>query len=125
MSNPFALIVDDHVDSAIICAEAFKAAGFGAEITHSAEEALEWLAATTPDVVILDLCLPRVAGTDILRQIRADARLAATHVIVFSADPLFAASLQGQVELVLVKPVSFTQLRDLAMRLGSNASPEE
>lgn len=124
MDNPSVLIVDDNVDSCVICAEAFKAAGFTAKVVHSAEKALAKLACMAPDVVVLDLCLPRVAGTEVLRQIRADERLSDTFIIIASADPLFAEKLLGQVDLALVKPVGFGQLRALAERLSGAASAD-
>jgi two-component system response regulator QseB len=117
MSIPFALIVEDHEDSAFIFAEALKVAGFETEVIHFGDLALERLAATAPDVVVLDLHLPRVGGPDILRQIRADARLAKTRVIVATAHPQMIESVRDDADLTLVKPVSFTQLRDLAARL--------
>lgn len=117
MSAPFALIIEDHEDSAIIFSEALKAAGFETEVAHWGDVALERLAATTPDVVVLDLYLPRVGGPDILRQIRADARLAKTRIIVATAHPQLAESLQGEADLMLIKPIGFHQLRDLAARL--------
>jgi CheY-like chemotaxis protein len=122
LNSPSILIVDDHVDSGVICEEAFKVAGFTTEVVHSAEKALARLAHMVPDVVVLDLCLPRVAGTEVLRQIRADERLSDTFIIVASADPLFAEKLLSQVDLVLVKPIGFSQLRALAERLGGTVS---
>jgi hypothetical protein len=62
--------------------------------------------------------LPRVPGMEILRRIRADARLAGTKVIIATAYPDLAAGLEEKADLVLFKPVSFIQLRDLATRLG-------
>jgi DNA-binding response OmpR family regulator len=124
VSNQFALIIEDDYDASIIFAEALQAAGFETEIIRSGDKALVRLAVTTPDVVVLDLHLPHVAGTDILRQIRADVRLAETRVIVATADPRLADTLQDEADLVLIKPIGFGQLRDLATRLGSTASPD-
>lgn len=120
MNKPSALIIEDHADSAVIFAEALRSAGYETEIARSGSEALERLGATTPDVVVLDLQLPRVAGPDILRQIRADPRLAATHVIVATAHPQMTDSLAGEADSILIKPVSFIQLRDVAARLLPN-----
>jgi DNA-binding response OmpR family regulator len=125
MSNPFALIIEDDFDASFIFAQSLQAAGFETEIIRSGDLALARLAVTTPDVVVLDLHLPHAAGTDILNQIRADGRLAETRVIVATADPRLAETLQDEADLVLIKPISFSQLRDLAARLGSVASPDE
>ena len=125
MSNPFGLIIEDDYDASLIFAEALQAAGFETEIIRSGDLALARLAVTTPDVVVLDLHLPYTAGTEILSRIRADGRLAETRIIVATADPRLAETLQDEADLVLIKPISFSQLRDLAARLGSVASPDE
>ena len=123
MSSPLVSIIDDHPDSAAVFAEALKSVGFEAEIIHTGDAALERLAVVIPDLVVLDLSLPRVAGGDILRHIRADPRLAKTPVIVATAHPEMVESAQ-EADAVLIKPVSFNQLRKLATQLGLAASPD-
>ena len=122
MSNPLALIIEDDFDLSTIFAAALKASGFETEIVRDGRAAVQRLATVTPDVVVLDLHLPHVAGTDILDQIRADVRLAEIRVIVTTADARMAEMLHDQADLVLVKPISFGQLRDLAGRLSAAAS---
>ena len=123
MSSQFALVIEDDKDVAIMFAEALRMAGCETEIIRAGDAALARLAATVPDVVVLDLHLPRVEGIDILRQIRADARLAETRVIVVTGDPPAAEGLQDLADLVLIKPVGLDQLSDLATRLISAGSP--
>lgn len=118
MDNPQALIIEDDEDAAFIFANALQEAGFESEIVRAGDKALIWLAETTPAVVVLDLDLPGVPGAEILRQIRADVRLAKTHVIIATAHPDLVVGLEEQADLVLFKPVSYIQLRDLSKRLG-------
>jgi len=125
MGNPLVFIVEDHEDAATIFSEALKAAGFATEIIRSGDIALERLSETVPDMVILDLNLPQVSGAEILSKIRSDNRLADTCVIVATAHPQLADGVQGEADLVLLKPISFTQLRGLATRLSSANSPTE
>ena len=54
----------------------------------------------------------------LLRQIRSTPALAGVKVVIASADPITADMLSPESDLVLVKPVSFSQLRDLAQRLN-------
>ncbi len=122
MTNPFALIIEDDPKLATIFAEALQMAEFETEIVQDGKTALARLAATTPAVVVLDLHLPHVPGQDILAQIRADGRLAKTRVMLATADALTAESLRGKADLVLLKPISFHQLRDLAKRLRPPAT---
>jgi DNA-binding response OmpR family regulator len=122
MGDRSALIIEDDSDLALIFAQALQAAGFDTGIVQHGDHALARLAVATPDIVVLDLHLPHVSGADILRQIRADERLARTRVIVATADPRLADMLLDQPDLVLLKPISFSQLRDLAARLASTPS---
>jgi DNA-binding response OmpR family regulator len=125
MRGRFALIIEDDKDEAIIFAKALQSAGFETEIIQDGDTALVRLAAVVPDVVLLDLHLPGVAGKDVLQCIRGDARLAATPVIVVTGDPLAAESLRDRTDLVLIKPISFSQLSNLAARLIPTAPLSE
>jgi len=116
MSNLNALIVEDNDDLADIFAMALQGAGFETQIAPAGDVALMQLSSSTPDIVVLDLNLPRVPGTEILRHIRADVRLVSTKVIIATAYPRMLESIEDEADLVLLKPVSFVQLRDLATR---------
>lgn len=117
MNKPLALIVEDEKDLSDIFAEALQHADFATEIVRDGQLALNRLAEIVPALVLLDLHLPNVAGTDILKYIRQDERLAKTQVIVVTADARSAEFLRTDAELVLVKPVRFSQLRDLTARI--------
>jgi DNA-binding response OmpR family regulator len=118
MNERFAMIIEDNEDLAIIFAEALQAAGFDTGIIQDGETALTRLEDCVPTIIILDLHLPYVSGEDILKRIRVDERLAETRVIIATADPRMADMLKNQADLVLLKPISFGQLRDLAARLS-------
>ena len=117
MNDPLALIIEDDPDLATIFAKALQAAEFEAEIIRDGQTARARLADTQPAVVVLDMHLPHVSGEAILRQIRADARLAKTRIIVATADALMGEKFQEDADLILLKPISFGQMRDLAKRL--------
>ena len=117
MTQPLALIIEDDENLAAIFAEALFAAQFNAEVIQDGEIALARLEAVIPELVILDLHLPQVSGRNILKKIRSNARLANTRVILATADPIVAESLREDADVVLIKPISFSQLRDLAARL--------
>lgn len=117
MKKQLALIIEDDPDLSAIFARALRAADFETEIVRDGRQALARLADIQPVVVVLDLHLPHISGDKILHQIRADTRLAQTRVIVASADHVLADYLKIEADLVLVKPISFSQLRDLAIRL--------
>ena len=114
--SPLALIIEDDPKLATIFAEALRQAGYKTEFIPDGRRAMERLADTIPAVVVLDIHLPYYSGTEILQQIRADARLAQTRVMLATADALRADQLRTEADLVLLKPISYRQLRDLAER---------
>ena len=69
-----------------------------------------------PDLIILDLNLPRVHGSEILKAVRNDERLVDTRVIVATTHWQGAEEVEQDADLVILKPVGFEQLRDLASR---------
>ncbi|MFN8459922.1 MAG: response regulator [Anaerolineae bacterium] len=117
MTNPLILLIEDDPALGKIFSLALQGKGFTTEWVTDGAAALLRLAEITPNLVILDLHLPNVAGTSILAQIRADARLANTPVILTTADERLAQTLEEQANLVLLKPISPEQLSMLAARL--------
>lgn len=121
MNEQFAMIIEDNEDLAIIFAEALQAAGFETDIIQDGETAVAQLETSIPRIIILDLHLPHVSGEEILNGIRSDQRFDDTRVIIATADPRMADMLKDEADLVLLKPISFGQLRDLAARLAPNS----
>ncbi len=115
-NRKLALIIEDDPAQQDIFSHAVKMADYDVEVIGHGGEALKRLEKVTPDLIILDLHLPKVSGDEILASIRADERLASVPVILATADPILAESLADTSDLVLLKPISFTQLRDLASR---------
>jgi CheY-like chemotaxis protein len=116
MSEIQAFVVEDHEYTATIFAAALQTAGYETEVISDGEAALIRLKETLPDLIVLDLHLPGVSGREILDQIRQDTRLEKVPVILATADPLLADELSSNVNLVLIKPISFDQLSALASR---------
>ncbi len=115
--NPLALVIEDDPEQQKIFTKAIEMAGYSVETIGDGQEASDRLKEVLPVLIILDLHLPKISGDELLRQIRADDRLASVRVMLATADPLLAETLHDSSDLVLLKPVSFIQLRDLAMRL--------
>ena len=116
MSETQAFVIEDHEYTATIFAAALQAAGYETEIVSDGEAALIRLKEAEPDLIVLDLHLPGVSGREILGHIRKDVRLEKVPVFLATADPLLADELSSNVNLVLIKPISFDQLSVLATR---------
>jgi two-component system cell cycle response regulator DivK len=118
MSEKFiAMVIEDDAQQAEIFSQAIKMAGFEVETVLDGQAALDRLAEITPQIIVLDLNLPHVSGDKILAHIRQDERLAQARVIIATANPRMADPVQDDSDIMLIKPISFTQLRDLAERI--------
>lgn len=118
MTKPLSLVVEDDADLSEIFREALSAAGFSTEVIRDGQIARDRLLEIVPAVVILDLHLPTVSGETLLQQIRGTPQLNNTRVVVTTADALAADFLRDSADFVMVKPISYVQLRDLAKRLN-------
>ncbi len=117
-TKPLALVVEDNADQNLVFTMALNKAGFATESVHNGADAQQRLKEIVPEIVILDLHLPDIDGNIILAQIRSDRRLSKVNVVLATADAAFADALESQAELVLLKPVSFSQLSQLASRFN-------
>ncbi|MBI5823752.1 MAG: response regulator [Chloroflexi bacterium] len=116
MTDPLAIIIEDDPQlSHIFCVTLQN--DFHVEPILDGTEALIRLSQVIPRLILLDLNLPGVSGTDLLASIRSDARLKETTIILCTADNRQANAIQEQADYVLLKPVSPVQLRQLASRL--------
>ena len=69
------------------------------------EKSLEIARRLRPDVVILDMMMPRLSGLEVLSEIRGDRELAETAVIVLTAQPSTKEeALRCGADIVMVKP---------------------
>jgi CheY-like chemotaxis protein len=119
--KPLGYIVEDYEDTVNIFSWALEMAGYDVEIAKDGAVAQKRLTEIVPDLIILDLHMPNVPGDVLLRQVRSDERLTNTRVFLATADANMAAQLRDQAELVLLKPISVAQLRDLAERFRPDA----
>jgi CheY-like chemotaxis protein len=117
MTTPFALVIEDDELVVPIYVAAVTDAQYEPVVIRDGKEAVEKLQVIVPALVILDLRLPKVPGVRILQAIREDQRLANTRVIVVSADATLTEYVRERADLVLVKPVGYRQLREMAARL--------
>jgi DNA-binding response OmpR family regulator len=117
MSKNFAVVIEDDMDLSEIFSEALRASDYEVEAIRDGRTAQERLKEIVPTIIMLDLHLPYVDGSTLLKQIKEDARLDKTRVILATADGVQAERYRKLANLVMVKPITYTQLRDLSKRL--------
>ncbi len=115
-NKPLAVIVEDEPQLNQLFAVTLKG-DFEIVQIYDGDYALQELERRVPNLIVLDLNLPGASGDKVLRQIRADQKYGKTRVILATANALQAAALEEQADIVLLKPISPAQLRDLASRI--------
>ena len=116
--STLALIIEDDEDLANIFAEALRGVGFEVEHVADGKIALDRLKhGPVPYLVLLDMHLPHVSGAELLAAYKKDERFKETITIITTADARMGESYGEMADFVMIKPISFVQLRDLTSRL--------
>lgn len=105
------LIVEDSETLALGLRTSFEFEGYNVHWVPDGEAALEWLGENSPDLIILDLMLPKVNGFEVLRRFRADGGSSA--VLILSARDGEVDKVQGfrgGADDYVVKPVGILEL---------------
>jgi diguanylate cyclase (GGDEF)-like protein len=116
-TKPSALIIEDDRDIVALFRHVLDLAGYRTEIVLHGRVAVEYLAKSRPDIVLLDLGLPGVSGAEILVMMREDPRLKDVPVVVITAHAHLVETLPVSPQLVLIKPVNIEQLSNLILRI--------
>jgi two-component system cell cycle response regulator DivK len=79
------LVIDDSTTNIVLLEAILTEKGYLIETALNAKEAFVRLEKQIPDLILLDLLMPKVSGFDFLEQIRQDEKTKKTPVIVISA----------------------------------------
>ncbi len=116
MKNEILLVEDEPVQ-----AEIFKAAleASGLPVVHltRGDQALDYIRNHRPRLVVLDLHLPGLNGDKVMEALKEIPEDERPKVLLATADPRLAEMVQEAAEMVLLKPISYVQLRELVKRL--------
>ena len=120
------LLVEDNDDDVRLTMRAFAKAGLVAEVAVARDglEALAALhgdAAVRPDLVLLDLKMPRMDGHELLERLRADARTRTLPIIILTSsveEQDVARAYAGGANSYVHKPVDYLDFVEAARRLG-------
>lgn len=79
------LLVDDDVAILKLLENALTMEGYSVYICDDSESAMDFIAVTRPDIVILDIMMPEVDGFELLKKIKTKPELSSMHVIFLSS----------------------------------------
>jgi diguanylate cyclase (GGDEF)-like protein len=94
-SGGLVLVVDDDPDIARFIEMNLSFEGFEVAVSHDGFEAREQIRRRRPDLVLLDVMMPRIDGVELCRQLRADPLTAGIPVIMLTAKGLSADKVVG------------------------------
>jgi len=117
------LVVDDNQDGAETLALLLGIHGYDVSTAADGEEALRAAQAQHPDIILLDIGLPKLNGYEVCKAIRAQPWSANTPIIAITGwgDPAAkAAALEAGFDRHFVKPVPEDQLVDTMRELAAN-----
>lgn len=104
------VLIEDDVDIRRLVADALSAQGHDIESAGRALDGLELAVKGNPDLVIMDLGLPDLDGSELLRMIRAISQVPVIVITARGADEVVVKTLDAGADDYLVKPFSVSQL---------------
>jgi two-component system, response regulator len=133
MHEQVILLVEDNANDEELTLRAFKKGNIGNPVVvmRDGSAALDYLFARgahagrdandLPEVVLLDLNLPKIGGLEVLRAIRANERTKLLPVVILTSsreDKDMWAGYSSGANSYIVKPVDFTQFAESVRQLG-------
>jgi CheY-like chemotaxis protein len=118
---PLVLCADDDPDILALLALRLERAGYRVAQAVDGEQALALARELHPDVLVLDVMMPRMSGTDVLAALRADEATAHLRVVLLSAraqETDVERGLEAGADAYLAKPFQAPELIEIVGRLA-------
>jgi two-component system, response regulator len=126
------LLVEDNQDDEVLTLRALKRNNIANEVVvaRTGEEALDFLfgtgahtsrGVTLPEVILLDLNLPKIGGLEVLRRLRSDDRTKLLPVVILTSSKEDEDVINGYAlgaNSYVRKPVGFTEFSEAVKVLG-------
>lgn len=93
--NAKILIVDDEAQIHTVLEKILVKEGFKVASAYSAEGALQEIAQNRPDLILLDIMMPKISGIDLCNQLRGDPKTKDILILILSAKDAQADRIDG------------------------------
>ena len=127
--SPLVLIVDDYAEGREICAEYLAFRGFRVATAEDGVDAIAKTRELLPDVILMDLSLPRLDGWEASRILKGDERTRHIPIIALTAHALSSArdrAVEAGCDSVVSKPCLPRRLdAEVRKKLGMSAAEDE
>src|SRR5262245_20032098 len=118
------MVVDDDHDSRLLMSDCLVHLGYEVAVADSAIAALEQIRQSPPDLVILDLMMPRLDGFWLIGELKQDLELARTPIVIVSALSAKEWRTPRGIAARLQKPISFDELANVIESVLANDALE-
>jgi DNA-binding response OmpR family regulator len=111
--KPVVLVADDEEDIRVLVSFRLGRDGWEVVTASDGREALDLILERRPDIAVLDVRMPKLTGIEVLEQVRADATVGETPVILLSAgvqEDSIAKGLEAGANEYMKKPFSPDEL---------------
>ena len=112
-ARPLALVIEDEPSSYELLRRMLERNGYDVDYACDGQAGIEAAQARLPNVILLDITLPRLDGWGVLEHLKADPVLARIPAVVISVDDRKRISLEKGASDHLVKPVKVEELEDI------------
>ena len=109
------LIADDEQNIVISLEFLMKREGYQVEVANDGEEAVRRIRASRPDLVLLDVMMPKKSGFEVCQEVKADPALGGVRILMLTAkgrDTEVAKGLALGADAYMTKPFSTRELVD-------------
>ncbi|MEY2480154.1 MAG: adenylate cyclase [Verrucomicrobiota bacterium] len=115
----FVLVVDDEEQNRILLRDPLEARGYEVEEAENGEQALQKIGARSPDVILLDLMMPKMDGFEVCRRLRKNSKT--THIPILMITALSERKerllgIEAGANDFLNKPID---IQDVMLRVGN------
>ena len=120
------LIVDDNVDLVEMLAEVVGSLGHDVRTALDGPAAIEAAVASRPEVVFLDLGLPKMGGIEVARELRSRPETAGACLVALTGwgrDEDWRKTSEAMFDRHLTKPADLQTLRKLLAEVAANTEP--
>ena len=121
------LTVDDEVNIRRLVEVNLSRGGYRVSTACDGVEAMESIRRERPDMVVLDVMMPRLDGIELLRRLRADPKTAELPIVMLTAkaqDKDIFAGWQAGADMYLTKPFNPMELLTFVKRVFDAAAPQ-
>jgi DNA-binding response OmpR family regulator len=108
------LIADDDQDACVLVRETIAALGFSVHTAMSGPEALDLFKQVSPDLAVLDMCMPGLTGSEVCREIKTTYQGEHVPVLILTAKDGIkdkVEALEGGADDYLTKPFHYKELQ--------------